>query len=443
MKRVQRFASLWGRSLRRLVFLLALVSALLLALPAALGQTLTLLHTFAGNGLDGSYPHAGLTMDRAGNLYGTAAGGEGVCEGGDPPCGTVFKLTHTGSDWIFSVLYTFQGGSDGYLPEAPVIFGPDGALYGTTSWGGNDECQFLNYHGCGTVFNLKPPVTTCKTALCSWTETVVYRFTGGSDGDSPYIGSLIFDRAGNVYGTDWDGTAGGGTVYQLSPSSGGWLPTVLYAFTDGKDGGTPYAGPTFDTTGNLWGTTLYGGIVGCENPQLPEPCGVLYELVRSGSAWTEKPLFLFNKSVGGQPVGELILDSSGNLYGIASTDGPSGEGVVFAFTPSTGTYNILFSFSSATGPPFAGLIMDGSGSLYGTTIHGGAYGHGTVFKLARSNGGWAYTDLHDFAGGSNDGANPAGRLVMDANHNLFGTTLNGGSSRQCYGGCGVVFEISP
>lgn len=215
-----------------------------------------------------------------------------------------------------------------------------------------------------------------------------------------------------------------------------------YAFTDGDDGGTPYGGAVFDSAGNLWGTTFYGGVVECENIQLPEPCGVLYELVPSGSGWTETPLFLFNSTQGGQPIGELVRDPSGNFYGVASVNGPSGMGVVFEFTPSTDTYNILFSFSSAAGAPFAGLILDAAGNLYGTTINGGAHGQGTTFKLAPSSGGWIYTDLHDFAGGSNDGAQPAGKLLMDANGNLFGTTLGGGPG-PCFGGCGTVFEFTP
>ena len=231
---------------RALVSLLVLT---LLTIRAAQAQTYNILHSFSGGG-DGGTPSAGLIMDRAGNLYGTAQyGGAGN--------GTVFKLSHPGSGWILSTLYAFQGGNDGLGPEARVIFGPDGGLYGTTTSGG--------FQGYGTVFELRPPVTACKSAICPWTETVLYRFQGGSDGIDPAYGDLSFDPMGNLYGT----TSGGGlqlcsgntcgVVFKLARSGGGWTESVLYSFTGGNDGGTPYSGVILDSTGNLYGTAYYGG----------------------------------------------------------------------------------------------------------------------------------------------------------------------------------------
>ena len=216
-----------------LAIAIAFVLTFVLMQPAQ-AQTFTVLHSFTG-GVDGAYPYTGLTIDRAGNLYGTASGGtftdncanKGVC-------GTVFKMTHKNSAWIFTPLYNFTGGSDGAYPQTRVIFGPDGSLYGTTVVGGGTGCSGIYpYDGCGTVFNLKPPLGVCKAIRCDWKETVIYRFTGGSDEEYP-SGDLVFN-AGNIYGT----TSGGpgidppfGTVYKLTPSSGGWEESVLYSLPE-------------------------------------------------------------------------------------------------------------------------------------------------------------------------------------------------------------------
>ena len=298
MHSVRRFHSpIFGASLRPhsatvaillmlLFFLLVLLLVLLTPQPAQ-AQTFKVIHTFTG-GADGAWPYAGLTMDRAGNLYGTAqAGGGGNLRSsgcGGSGCGTVFKLVPRGSGWVFTTLYSFQGGSDGAVPTARVIFGPDGSLYGTTSVGGA---------GYGTVFKLQPPLVACKSALCPWTETVLYRFTGGSDGANPGGGDLIFDKAGNLYGTAQYGgyeggscseTGGCGVVFELTPSSSGWIYSVIHRFTGGADGGYPYSGVISDNAGNLYGTAGGGGSSGG---------GTVYELIPSGSGWQEKTLCSF------------------------------------------------------------------------------------------------------------------------------------------------------
>ncbi len=389
----------------------------------ALAQTFTVIHNFAG-GQDGSQPVSGLTKDKAGNFYGTAsAGGAGY--------GTVFKLTHKNSAWILSPLYSFMGGNDGAGPVATMVVGPNGTLYGSTAAGGGGACsKIYEYSGCGTIFNLRPGAAACKTALCPWTETVLYRFSGGSDGAYP-IGELLFDQAGDIFSTtaDYLQFVSSGTVFELTPSGGGFVKSLAHRFS-GSDGQYPAAGVIFDQSGNLYGTTYYGGAHGY---------GAVYQLTPSGSGWTENVLYSFqNGSDGADVAAGLVFDSAGNLYGAATTGGSGGGGTVFELTPSGGhwTLSVLYSFTGSGGPA-SSLIMDTSGNLYGTTVEDGTHGAGNVFKLTPSDGGWTYTDLYDFTGG-NDGGNPFGSLVLDANGNLFGTTEAGGAN-----GYGVIFENSP
>jgi uncharacterized repeat protein (TIGR03803 family) len=192
---------------------------------------------------DGALPKAGFTIDKAGNLYGTTFAG-GVADG----YGSVFKVAHKGSSWVLTPLYDFQGGNDGAYPYARLIFGPDGSLYGTTAFGGNGKF--------GTVFRLKPQATICGTVTCAWNETVLFAFDG-SNGNQP-VGNIVFDAAGSLYGTtSYAGYGSGGTVYKLSPGSGGWTLAILHSFSS-NDGNDPYGGVILDKTGNLYGTTAYG-----------------------------------------------------------------------------------------------------------------------------------------------------------------------------------------
>ena len=264
--------------------------------------SVNVIHSFT-NGSDGGSPYAGLTMDKAGNLYGTASGG------GSAGYGTVFRLSNKGSGWVFTPLYSFQGGNDGANPRARVIIGPDGALYGTTTAGGGSGC-YQNL-GCGTVFNLRPSPTACKTALCSWTETVLYRFTGGIDGATPEA-EIVFDHSSNLYGTTYaGGQIGGGTVFELTPAGSGWTENVLYSFSGFGDGLNPAAGVIFDPAGNFYGTTASGGQGGN---------GTVYELTPSGSGWTEKAIYTFQDGAdGSDPQASLVVDAAGNLYGTDAT----------------------------------------------------------------------------------------------------------------------------
>ena len=384
-----------------------------------------MIHTFSGP--DGSVPYSTLAMDKAGNLYGTTFnGGAGY--------GTVFRLKLANGHWVLNPLYTFMGGSDGAGPTSGVVFGPDGSLYGTTTFGGGGGCNGI-FLGCGTVYRLRPPLTACKSVLCPWTETVLYRFQGGSDGLYPMYGALLFDKAGDIYGTVYGGGVHAGEVYELTPSGGGYTFNTLYGFTGGADGGLPYSALVFDSAGNLYGTTSSGGNPGCELG-----CGVVFELTHGGSGWTEKVLYSFTGgSDGGEPFAGVIFDTQGNLYGGTFTDQGGGGGALFELTPSNGSwnFNLLYGLSGYGGPVNSLSLDSVTGNLYGTTSDDGANGWGGAFKLTPSSGGWTYEPLYDFTNGS-DGAQPYGGLVIDSSGHLFGTTTHGGNNSN-----GVVYEIMP
>jgi len=424
--------SIFGINFYTPAIALALAIAFLLivvATQAAQAQTYQVIYNFP----NGANPEAGLTMDAGGNLYGTTAG-NGV--GGN--VGTVFELIHRGSGWTLNPLYSFKDdGSDGATPTARVLFGPNGALYGTTSAGGGSGCGGV---GCGTVFSLRPSPTACKTALCPWTETVLYRFAGSPDGATPGYGDLAF-RAGNIYGTTINGgDSNEGVVYELTPSGSGWTESVIYRFTQGAgtDGFEPFAGVIFDTAGNLYGTTYGGGsLLG----------GTVYQLTPSGSGWTENILDNFVHGGTGPdfPIGGLIFDGSGNLYGATPYGGINRRGVVYELTPSGGgwTESDLYAFNGTVGP-YCSLTLDPGGNLYGTTyeegiVNGGCpLGCGTVFKLTQTGGNWTETDLYDFTGINGDGTQPISNVVFDSGGNLYGTTTFGGSHNG-----GIVWEITP
>lgn len=411
--------------------------------PPALGQTFTVLHTFA-DGPDGADPDfAGVAIDRAGNLYGTTLYGgyrQGYCAQQDVPgCGVVYRLQHRGSGWTFSQIYAFLPAPDGNYPEG-VVVGSNGTVYGATYGGGQGSCE-PGANGCGTVFNVRPSPNPCTTPLCPWNETVLYRFSGtNNDGANPFNGNLTFDNSGNIYGT----TAGGGadragSTYELMPSQGNWTESVIFSFPSGW--ATPYSGVVFDASGNLYGTVaIVSRIAG----------GGVYELSPSSSGWTGNLLQSFDSCVNGcGTIGGLILDASGNLYGATGEAGPNNGGTVYELLASQNwNLNLLYAFTGspqvATGPTCQ-LAMDAAGNLYGTT-QGQGLGYGTVFKLTPSGGDWTLNTLHVFTGGS-DGAVPLAGVTLDSAGNLYGTTYAGGDSSKCLGagvnGCGVVWEITP
>ncbi len=333
-----------------------------------------------------------------------------------------------------TTLYSFTGqNGDGASPYAGVIQGSNGTLFGTTCFGG--------LFGAGTVFQLTPPSGPSST----WTETVLYSFTGGVDGGYPYA-SVVLGSSGALYGTtNYGGTVGKGTVFELSPpgvSGGPWIETVLYSFS-GPDGATPYASLVIDSHGVLYGTTELGGAWGY---------GTIFQLAppkAPGAPWTETVLYSFTGlGDGAYPYAPLVMGPNGALYGTVAFGGSSGKGSAFELAPppipgGQWTQTLLYSFKGSDGGfPYAGPILDATGSLYGTTPGGVAAGKGTAFKLTppAGTGPWTETLLHKFAGNA-DGATPHSALVLAADGTLYGTTYAGGAAKG-FSGFGLVFKLA-
>lgn len=421
----RRAIGVWTGGAARGIASVFLLSLVLLFAQSALAQSYAVIHSFTGQA-DGAYPFTGLTIDAGDRMYGTTFGG------GNGGYGTVFSLDASGSGWILSTLYSFSDGNDGAGPIAPLVFGPDGALYGSTSAGGGGPCLTSNnYRGCGTIFKLLPPPRSPASVVYSWTSSILYRFNG-TDGSYPQ-GDLTFDASGTMYGTTVNGgTPGWGLVYSLTQSHGNWTENILYQARNNGDGQYPWGGVVFDASGNIYGILAAGGQNGF---------GAIYKLAHSGSGWQENTLhtFSFQGNDGAYPQSGLIKDASGNLYG-ATTHLPGAGGSAFELTPSGGdwNYNFLDSFSGGINVgPEDKLVMDAAGNLYGTTFADGQYGYGSVFQLRRSGGSWSYRSLHDFTGGR-DGGNPMSALAFDSSGNIYGTASAGGDHN-----VGVVFKITP
>lgn len=410
---------------------LALVSLLSTATYAS-GPQLQTLYRFAG-GTDGVRPQANLVSDAAGNLYGTTVNGgsnAGCLGGTEVGCGVVFELSppsKRGGAWKENVLYRFSG-DDGAFPVAGLIRDQAGNLYGTTAQGGTFDGVCVNGKidlGCGVVFELSPELGGI------WSETVLYAFTGLSDGGYP-AANLTFDVSGNLYGTTQGGGIGLGTIFELSPNgSQGWTETVLYEFQGDPDGAFPLAGLVFDQLGNLYGTTSVGGVNGA---------GTVYELLPPGTQggnWTEDILSSFTASAG-VPYGGVIFDKAGNLYG--TTSGPKGS--VFELTPTGDSWSesTLYAFGSTRiSMPLAGLLTDNLGNLYGTAT-GDFCGGG--FRLQNHSGSWKEAEL-DFFTGHNGPCGPEAALIFGKNDAIYGTSVVGGGCHALANGCGTVFGAIP
>jgi uncharacterized repeat protein (TIGR03803 family) len=277
---------------------------------------------------------------------------------------------------------------------------------------------------------------------------VIYSFTGDADGSYP-LGGVIFDRAGNLYGTTsyggnsacQDGFTGCGVVYKLAPNlDGTWSQSVLYAFTGSPDGAHPQAGLTLDRAGNLYGTTDAGGLDNCKGA---EGCGTVFSLApQEDGSWSEDVILAFTGFEGGrEPVSPVVFDAMGNLYGTTIRGGSSQNGIAFQLQKNpdgSWTERVVHQFSGGKDGRWAdsGLAVDARGNLYGTNRYGGDFGYGTAFRLAKTpNGTWSGHGLHQFDYGT-DGGFPLG-LMFDSAGNLFGTTAAGGSD-----GYGTVFELT-
>jgi len=319
-------------------------------------------------------------------------------------------------------LYTFSGYADGGSPSSNLVMDAAGNLYGTTITGGQYEA--------GEVYELTP------IGNGGWTQTVLYSFTGKADGANPYYADVIFDKAGNLYGTTIGGGANHeGVVFELTPTGGGWTETVLYSFAGGTDGANPYAGLLFDPFGNLYGTTYGGGANGV---------GTVFQL-RHGSNghWAEKVIHTFDITTGSNPVGGLVFDRKGDLFGTTQGGGASSAGVVFELQYAgnyTWTGEAIHSFTGGAdgGSPYAErLIFDKSGNLYGTTRYGGINNAGVVFKMSQFGSFWGEQTLYEFNGAVE--SDPYGGVIMNANGTLFGTCANGNGTTTF----GSIFRLTP
>jgi hypothetical protein len=390
--------------------ILAVLSALLLvAVCPAQAQTETVLYNFV-SGNAGGTPDSSLTYHN-GSFYGTAyRGGNGN--------GVVFELSPNGSGgWNEKVIYNFCSApncADGSAPfYNSVIFDKAGNLYGTVTYGGVGVC----YAGCGVVYELSP-------VGAGWKETVLYSFTGGADGGNP-ISGLIMDEAGNFYGT----TVGG--VFELSPDGkGGWAAHVIYVVANYN------AGLTMDKAGNIFGAGL----------------STVFELSPNGNGgWNPTVLHTFPGKYG-NICSTPILDNVGNIYGTVTQFQSKGVShsevyklslVTKGIKKGTWTVRALQTWAHLG---MSGIVFDVAGNIYGSVGgdgYGGEFGYGFVFELvAPVVSGGAYTEKVLWNFNQTDGAVPASSLILDSAGNLYGTA-DGGSSANCTGGCGVVFEVTP
>jgi uncharacterized repeat protein (TIGR03803 family) len=342
--------------------------------PTADGWTETVLYSFQA-GTDGSNPSSPLVMDKAGNLYGTTEfGGSGnsFC-GTVGGCGIVFELTPPatqGGAWTESILYTFQGTTDGAFPNG-VILDESGNLYGTAGSGG--DFHYCVEYGCGTVFELSPVGGT-------WSETTLYAFSGPPDAVNP-SSAVVMDASGNMYGASsagGSGSGGYGAIYELSPSNGGWAEKVLYSLSLSIK--SPSA-LVFDGMGDLVGTAQGG----------PEhwPNAVFALKAHPNGSWTEHTVFDFTDVDGGASNAAPVFDSHGNLYGTGG-EGEHNGGAVWRLGANKGVItDNYFSFCAFGCPdgslPEGGVTLDKAGNIYGTTIAGGiecvSGGCGVVYEI--------------------------------------------------------------
>jgi hypothetical protein len=398
----------------------------------------TVLVSFGG--ANGAGPVSNMLSNRAGGFFGTTLfGGVGA--------GTVFKLTPAGSGYKEGLVYPFKGGLDGNAPWGIVADGT-GALYGITFLGGSSG---NGGNGWGTVFKLSP-------GKSGYMESVLYRFTGGTDAWEP-IGPPVIDKDGAIYGVgSFGGSHNDGAIFKLTPSKSGYSESVIYSFPGGAGGQLPQAGLSIDKQGSIYGTTMYGGgnqgYCGSDGG-----CGTVFKLTRQGSRYSESVIYAFNGSDGNLPFGVVTVNErTGAIFGTTFWGGVKGIGVVYKLTPHGSTYteSVLYSFKgNADGfLPEGGLLIKSDGTLFGTASLGGGGCHGigcgAVFELTPSHPGYTFRIVYDFLNPLNGAEPQQTNLLSDASGALYGATRSGGSDTNCSDGgpggargCGTVFKIVP
>lgn len=422
----------------KVVVVLSVPLLLLLASSIAWGQTFQTLTS-----LQVTFPVMGVVPDSSGNLYGLGAASGAYLSG------NIFEVVNAGSYWYEKDLFDFLPSADDGLTGYPssqglLVRDANGNLFGDAFEGGRwGQNVGLGY---GLVFELNP----------NGVLTALYEFTGESDGAYP-AGGLVADAQGNLYGTAAQGGNTGcmsfgdsiscGVVFELVKGMRNWSYKVIYAFqSNGTDGFNPAGALTFDSAGNLYGTTNSGGNRTGNECQY-EGCGTVFKLTPPApgtNQWTESILYAFsnNGSDGSNPFSGVAVDSSGNLYGVTNTGGDYGNGNVYqlALSGNSYTFNNILSCNNGNCAAIdrTGIkpLVDGSGNVWFASSGGGAGNYGVVFEL--SAGSWNYTDIHDFTNGS-DGESPECTLTLDAAGNIYGTT----SGSAYFGRAGTAFEITP
>ena len=399
--------------------LIAVIVFFVLSLAPINAQTTDVIFSFDDE--DGAYADTDLETDGFGNIYGTTV------LGGESGGGTVFKLSPTATGWKHSLLYSFTGGADGGEPYKGVSLDREGNLYGTAVTGGSGSCE----GGCGVAYKL-------TNSGESWNQEVIHAFTGGDDGSGPGA-RLTVDRKGNLYGMAPTGGAYGlGTIYKIRRMhNGAWSLQVIHPFTGGSDGSSGSAGRMIASNGRLYGAATTGGTYGS---------GVIFELSPRGTGdWNFKTIYSFRGLPDGSfPYGALLFDRSGNIYGTTYYGGTNGIGTVYKLSPRPhGEWNesVLYSFQEGEDGsyPISNLVFGGPGNvdLYGTTSEGGS-GSGTIFKLSPGgNGQWTESVVHAFKGAP-DGAFAYNGLVTDRSGNFYGATVHGGEDDD-----GSVYKFTP
>ena len=357
-----------------------------------------------------------------GLVFDSAGNAYGTAEGGGTGYGTIYKLAPSPSGWTASILYSFDN-INGAYPVGPLIQDSAGNLYGTAVYGGNTSGICVT-SGCGTVFEL-------QRVSGGWNFELLYTFTGGADGSDPASG-LVLDNSGNLFGTTSYGgnSSGFGTVFELSPFHGTWQHSTIHTFAGGNDGASPYSGLTAGIAGVFYGATANGGL---------QNSGTIYQLRKTNSTWQESILFSFSGVDGASPYSSPLLLRQGKLYGTTYLGGAFNQGTVFSLSLSNHAVveSVLYSFTGTNGvSPYGGVVADSAGHLYGTTFYGGSDGYGVVFMLSDVGGTWRESVLTTFAGTSN-GLSPLATPTIHQGA-LFGTTTGGGEWD-----AGVAWEITP
>ncbi|HEX8814631.1 MAG TPA: choice-of-anchor tandem repeat GloVer-containing protein [Terriglobales bacterium] len=421
------------------------LGALALCSTHSLAATYKVIYSFQG-GADGQTPYSDLVADSSGNLYGTTTNGGNLAFCNGSGCGTVFELKRSeGGGWEHKVLYSFGNSPDGELPKGGLVLDEAGALYGTTAAGGAN--------GWGTVFKAAPTPRGGwqETVIYSFTGNAD-GYVPTADLTIDKSGNIYgTTTGGNLYCASGQGSNGCGAVFELTPqANGSWVETTIYTF-DGGNGATPSSGIVLDSAGNLYGTTYYGGgAAGCGTNwrAVPPGCGIAYKLSLSGNNWLETIPYAFTRGggFGLYPTGGIVFANPNLAYGITQSGG-DGYGTVFELIRTKEEWqqrdrHIFYGTPDGV-TPVGRITPVGENDLFGVTQAGGSDGQGVVFELQHLPAGSKEIIIHSFSATGGDGTGPQSGLTLGPQDHLYGTTSAGGSGSACKDGCGTVYDVAP